>query len=918
MAGSSGARGIVFAVLVVANLVLAVPSRAQTVGGNGGYDGSGFGIGGPGGGGYLGMRGSDGASPGFGTEFGGGGGGGGSAGGGLGGNGGNGAECCSQFAAGGSGGASAGANGLPGGSHPFLGGAGGGGGAGGANGFSGAALTGAHSTGGDGGAGGAGGNGTLFRAGGGGGGGGAGGYGAIVPGGGVHANGATIAAGRGGAGGNGGISTNGQGGRGGDGGEGGIGLYFLAPGGATLTNTGSIVGGAGGAGGSGGGGSTAGSAAAGGAGIVGGNLTVINGGTITGGLAGDNMTRANAITFTGGTNILELHAGSSITGNVAGTGASVFRLGGSTDSSFDVSTLGAGQQYRGFSSLAKTGTSTWTLTGTATATTSWTIDAGTLAVNGSTAASTLTTVNSGGTLGGTGTVGATTIASGGTLAPGNSIGTITVNGPLTFNAGSNYNIEVSPSAADRTNVIGAASLNGTVNASYAPGSYVARQYTILNATTGVSGTFSALHNTSLPSTVSAALSYDANNVYLNLTLNYMTPGGRLDINQQNVSNALENHFNTTGGIPAAFASLSANGLSQASGEAGGGAQQSALTSAGLFMGNVFDNAFGNPNAGGQGAAPLGYAPQRGASSAAQQAYAAVTPRDRQTSSIAPFERRWSLWASGYGGNARVSGDSAAGSHDTTSRVYGVAIGATRRVSADTQLGFALGGAGSSFSLAEGFGSGKADSFNAALYARHAFGPAYVAAALGYSWQDASTDRTVSAGGVTEVLHASFRPQALTTRFEGGRRFTSAAFGVTPFAAIQTTTLFLPSYGEAATSGTGTFALSYGSRSFTATRGELGARFDKTVMLGDKPLALKAKAAWAHDWNNDRIATATFQQLPGATFTVSGAKPAADAALLSFGADLAIGRGWSVGAGFDGEFSRTAASYSGKGSVRYAW
>ncbi len=233
-----------------------------------------------------------------------------------------------------------------------------------------------------------------------------------------------------------------------------------------------------------------------------------------------------------------------------------------------------------------------------------------LAVNGSTAASTLTTVNSGGTLGGTGTVGATTIASGGTLAPGNSIGTITVNGPLTFNAGSNYNIEVSPSAADRTNVIGAASLNGTVNASYAPGSYVARQYTILNATTGVSGTFSALHNTSLPSSVSAALSYDANNVYLNPTLNYMymTPGNGLDINQQNVSNALTNYFNTTGGIPGAFAALSGNGLSQVSGEAGTGAQQSALTSAGLFMGNVFDNAFGNPNAGGQGSAPLGYAP----------------------------------------------------------------------------------------------------------------------------------------------------------------------------------------------------------------------------------------------------------------------------------------------------------------------
>ena len=51
-------------------------------------------------------------------------------------------------------------------------------------------------------------------------------------------------------------------------------------------------------------------------------------------------------------------------------------------------------------------------------------------------------------------------------------------------------VEVSPANADRTNVTGTATLGGaTVRASFAPGTYVTKQYTILNATGRVSGTF---------------------------------------------------------------------------------------------------------------------------------------------------------------------------------------------------------------------------------------------------------------------------------------------------------------------------------------------------------------------------------------------------------------------------------------------
>ena len=65
--------------------------------------------------------------------------------------------------------------------------------------------------------------------------------------------------------------------------------------------------------------------------------------------------------------------------------------------------------------------------------------------------------------------------------------------------------------------------------------------------------------------------------------------------------------------------------------------------------------------------------------------------------------------------------------------------------------------------------------------------------------------------------------------------------------------------------------------------------------------LRAKTAWAHDWNTDRAATATFQALPGATFTTNGAQPSANAVLLSLGGEMNWHNGWTVAANFGGEF-----------------
>ena len=150
--------------------------------------------------------------------------------------------------------------------------------------------------------------------------------------------------------------------------------------------------------------------------------------------------------------------------------------------------------------LVKNGPSTQILAGANTYTGTTTMYGGVLEVEGSIASSSMTTVNANGVLTGVGTVGNTTVASGGTLLPGN--GTpgsfLSVTGNLAFQSGALYLVQLSPATSTLTKVSGTATLDGLAGASFASGSYVTKQYTILTAAGGVSGTFSGLQSLGLP------------------------------------------------------------------------------------------------------------------------------------------------------------------------------------------------------------------------------------------------------------------------------------------------------------------------------------------------------------------------------------------------------------------------------------
>jgi uncharacterized protein with beta-barrel porin domain len=409
--------------------------------------------------------------------------------------------------------------------------------------------------------------------------------------------------------------------------------------------------------------------------------------------------------------------------------------------------------------------------------------------------------------------------------------------------------------------------------------------------------FNAQVKTNLSPIFKTSLSYDANDVFLNVDIASPSDLTGLNKNQRNVGNALINAFNLAGGsLPGAFATLGTAGMTQVSGETAVGTQQATFDAMNQFMGVLLD-----PTA---GALSGGRARDANASMA------------RKAPMAEPFDARWGVWAAGYGGSQSTSGDANLGSNKTTSNVFGSAVGADYRFSPNTVAGFALAGGGTHFNVANG-GSGNSDLFQAGAYVRHTEGAVFLAAALAYGWQDVTTNRTVTAFGI-DSLRANFKTNAISGRLEGGYKVATGAGDITPYAAGQFTNYRLPSYMEQVAFGAGTFALNYAGKDVTATRSELGMKAEKAVPMTDATLMLRGRLAWAHDFNTDRNVQATFQSLPGSAFVVNGATPAADTALTTIAAETLWRNGWSASLTADAQLSDTTHSYSGKGVVRYSW
>ena len=279
----------------------------------------------------------------------------------------------------------------------------------------------------------------------------------------------------------------------------------------------------------------------------------------------------------------------------------------------------------------------------------------------------------------------------------------------------------------------------------------------------------------------------------------------------------------------------------------------------------------------------------------------------------PDVGHWDVWASGYGGYTLTGGDVAAGTTDRSSAAYGLLFGFDRTVSEDAMFGFAISGGGTNFNLDDSLGSGRSAMLQAAAYGQVDSDRAYLSGAAAYGIHDMHTVRTVTFAGFDRFT-SRFLMQDVAAEVEAGYH----VGWFTPYVALRGQAIFSPAHGETTVAGASTYALDYAAQTVLTARTEIGARADWSKDFESSTLSVHARAAWAHTFATDRRLEASFQALPGSSFLVGGAKPAADAILLSLGGDVTMDTGLSLGLSLDSSLSLTAQSYAGSVHLGYSW
>ncbi|WP_041782266.1 autotransporter domain-containing protein [Ancylobacter novellus] len=635
----------------------------------------------------------------------------------------------------------------------------------------------------------------------------------------------------------------------------------------------------------------------------------------TGALAkiGDgSLTLTGANAYTGGTTIgagtLQIGDGGtsgSIAGDVVNNGVLAIDL--STTLTLDGAISGNG-------ALQQNGTGTTILTGASTYTGSTTVSSGALIVNGSIGASSLLTVDAGSLIGGTGTLPATMI-NGGTLAPGNSIGTISVQGNLALSSAATQQIEVSATAADRTDVSGTATLGGTVQVAATPDDYgLHASYIILHADGGVNGaeTLSATVNSVF---LDPTLSFDANNVFLNLTqlpFNSMawTP------NQRAVADALQVSGTRSALGAAVFNQITGAGARQAFDALSGEVHASA---AGVMLDEsryLRDAVLGRARqAYGDISGPLAaLAPEVAAvtfAPAAPQGSAALGYGAAGAQPVAPPPSPdgpvSATWAQAIGAWGRLDGDGNAATLDSS--VGGLISGFDVTFADSWRLGLAAGYTQTSLDVDARNSSASVGNIHLALYGGTRQGPWGLRGGAAYTWHQLDTSRSVTFPGFAELATADYAAGTAQLFGEVGYAITLGDAALEPFASVAYVNLRTGGFTETG----GVAALSAADQSLDATFTTLGLR--GSALLGvANGVAVTARGTlgWRHAFG-DVTPELTFALSGDVPFTIAGVPIARDAAVVEAGLDIAISPDARLGIGYSGQLAGDAEDHGVRGN-----
>jgi len=635
--------------------------------------------------------------------------------------------------------------------------------------------------------------------------------------------------------------------------------------------------------------------------------------TVAGTLAGGS---GGAVRFDPGLTLndrLELQPGASITGAVlAGPGTDSLVLGGSGSATFDVSAVGASQQYQGFETFLKEDSSHWTLTGANAVIGAFAVNGGQLSVDGS-MSSTAFTVN-GGTLGGSGTIGALTVLSGGTFAPGNSIGTQTINGNLTLNSGAVFAVEVSPSQSDKAIVNGAVDVTGaTLSVIAAAGSYApCTCYLVIenDGTDAVTGSFATV--TSNLAFLDPIVDYAAgtgNDVQIRLIRNDVDFCAVASTsNQCGVGTAL-NAFPSSDPLLLAVIGQTAAGSRQAfdalSGEmhaaVGGTLVNDSRYVHELVLGRLLQASYTNRSgridllgANGPQLAAADGSFDHGDYGDHGDAAVRAPPRDDRSR-----DRGLTAWMQSYSAWGKVDGSANAAPIDRS--LGGIVAGADAPLFGDWRLGVAAGYSQADIRVDDRYSQSDVESLQLSVYAGGPAGPFALRAGGSWARSSVAATRYVVFPGFSEREDANYDIDTWQTFGELAYPTGLGQIALEPFLGLA----YVESRAAPFTERGRSAALrSAGSRS-QAAHSTVGLRAATSLHAFDAAFTPHAALAWQHAFEETPSASFAFAST-GSSFSVTGAPIADNSLLLVAGFEFALGPGTLLGVSYTGQFSADSA------------
>lgn len=529
-------------------------------------------------------------------------------------------------------------------------------------------------------------------------------------------------------------------------------------------------------------------------------------------------------------------------------------------------------------------------------------------------------VGAGGILRGDGVVrGNTTVQ--GMIAPGNSIGGLSVeDGDLTFADGSIYRVEVNDGGEvagvnnDFVGVDGSilieegATLHVTSESGTDDGSTYASETTfrILSAEQEVEGEFSAV--TDDFAFLSSSLEYAEDEVSLILSqIQGFEDAARTDnqrataavLDQESDNADMDSIVGTVITMDEADARAAFDDLS---GVDHTHAQQISVRGGPRFRAGLMKQLAGPVSTG---------APGESANLEQVAGVQPVSTGQRPQGSARESEPGRDWWIRAEGGRGDIDSTSNASGADYD--FGGLSAGFDVPIAAEWRMGAAIG-----FMRNRGDSAGgdvDVDSFHLAGYGGWQRDPVYVRGAVGLTYHDIETERSVETVG--ETADADYSARGVGSRIEAGYVVDVAeAAQLTPFAGFDYEQLRRKSFNE---SGAGAASLEVDRAREYSLRSQLGLRFEQGIDTASGPLAAYAEVAWLHELGDrsSRMKTA-FSGAPGSSFSIKGPELSRDRAGLGAGVSATLNQASSLDLSYQGEIAGSDDLHSVGLTFRHRW